>query len=252
MNNLINDIIINMIHELLLLIIDKLSNRDKVTFLHTGKTNNSYKDKIYFNDQVSCNNIQKSPYFDNFTNVVLSSNTDLPKNIKKISIESFSYVSPTIIPLTVTHLNTFSRVISEKTFIYNLVPLTHFCIYFNNISYMQNTITHLYINYWVTNEYQMPNSVIYLYINYCQCANIEKYIASSVKHLHISDSYISKNTIPSHITKVTISEFYVLPRGIGKRSCIDIGSYIPETVKTLYLPFTYNETLPTHCKIIKQ
>ena len=246
-----------MIHELLLLIIDKLSNRDKVTFLHTDKTNNSYKDKLYFNDQVNCNNIQKSPYFDKFTNVVLTDQTNLPKNIKKITIDSYQYITPDalpkmIIPMTVTHLNFNTRNIAEKNFIYNLVPLTHLCINFNSIPPMQNTITHLYIKFWVADAYQMPNSVTHLYINYCQCSNIEQYIVPSVKHLCISDSYISKNTIPSHITKVTINEFCVLPSGIGKRCNIDIGSYIPATVKILCLPFTYNKTLPTHCKIIKQ
>lgn len=210
-----------MIEDILLLIVDKLSNRDKINFLHTDKPNNNYKHRIFFNDKVKWKDIRYSVYYNNFTYVTLSEHCILPTNIKKINIDfnSIPVMSNLIIPKTTTHI-----------YFKKSVPFTY-------LRFDTNSLKYIRIKNWMPFPSSINIAITHLRLdNYSIRTNANKTIPKSVNHLYINNAYMSVNIIPETITDVTFHhEIY--------------PNYIPATVKTITLPITYDKELPTHCKI---
>lgn len=199
---------------MLILILKKLSYRDRVNFIATNIYNNDVKHYLLFNKEVRYDTIKNSSYFDSFTSLLITTNTIMtyPKKIKKIYIECCfkKYIKNITFkfPNTITHL-TFGH--SFNTKIQNCLPtsLTH--LTFGN-SFNQDIYGYL------------PNSLIYLKFGYNFCHDITNCLSNSITHLIFGASFdCNINQLPNSLTHLTISCIY------------NLTPFLPKTVTHLTL-----------------
>lgn len=217
-----------MIEDMLLLVIDKLSDKDKIKFLQISKIMNMYKHKILFHDEISCVKIQNLSYYDNFTNVIFIEGCVLPKKIERVVIgldflsninnnnNDKIYISAPIVCYTIDCLFALKIILSSVTFL--SIRTNFYCD-------IPNTVTHLSVKIWVgsnsgfDNNINIPNSVIFLHINKIMLL-IPKILPETLVHI-----------------------------SFGKKINLPLQNDIPNTIKKLTLPSTYNGIIPEHCKV---
>lgn len=212
-------------------------DKDKCNLLMTSQKLSNCK--VFFNEMINIDVINKSKWFHQFTNILTNELITLPKNLKILNFaDRFNGPINNYVPHGVVHLS-FGYMFNQP--LYECIPSSVTHLEFRDKK-INNNIYHSSFSYSLANS--VPSSVKYLLIdsNITNCNDIDK--LTSITHMTINRFHGQKyNNIPPSVSHLTINNCYVLtnmfPSSVTHLTLMtDYGSnlkhYIPTSVKKIY------------------
>jgi hypothetical protein len=224
---------------------------------------------VFFNVEVTERNILNLPYFDNFTNVIVTTGIiKLPKFLIKLSLSDITVNKLVNIPKSVTQLtlwhesdinvlktipNTITHLVVWGKITINIqgyIPTTvthltlHDIAYRNKLSgWIPNSVTHLIVgSHFIHNlNHYLPKSVTYLEFHLPFNHDIE--LHDGLTHLILNGGYVGnfKKTIPTSVIHLVLgnSSGYIQPDIPFGVKYLDIGDGWRIGTKTIPLSVTH-------------
>jgi hypothetical protein len=214
---------IRLYDDLIIKIMNELSDKHKIYMLMSSKQFNHLKFKIIYTELISISKIKSLSYFDNFESVSLDMYTmRCPKYVKFIHF----LVNSIDIPDEVTHL-TFNHIFNKP--IENCIP---------------HSVTHLTFGWKFDQEIDncIPSSVTHLTFGWNFNQSIDNCIPSSVTHLTFGRHFDQpiNNCIPSSVTHLTFGRYFNQP----------INNCIPSSVTHLTFGKNFNQSIKKLPKLV--
>jgi len=171
--------------DVLIIIINLLSDKEKIMTLSTSKKMHQFKCQFTYHEEIYLERIINLPYFDNFISIKASYVNKYPKHVKHIRFLAHDQKNYAHIPQSVTHI------VLENS---------------HGIIILPQSVTHLTLREQFGKHLIIPPSVINLTVEML-FNDLIRVIPSTVKYLTINrfTNYIEK--IPEFVSHLTLNNY---------------------------------------------